>query len=141
MRLTEKSWRNLDPWECCGQDKYCKRECHEDGGCAKGCVVPKLYAKLAAYEDLEEQGRLVVLPCKVGDKVYIVDRGKILEEEVIAFNTFKANTGEIVTTMTATYGYYITKPNIKHLRVLQSGNKLSFFFSRAEAERAMEVSE
>lgn len=26
--------------------------------------------KLAAYEDAEEQGRLVVLPCKVGDKVY-----------------------------------------------------------------------
>lgn len=25
--------------------------------------------KLAAYEDAEEQGRLVMLPCKVGDKV------------------------------------------------------------------------
>lgn len=25
--------------------------------------------KLAAYEDAEEQGRLVILPCKVGDKV------------------------------------------------------------------------
>lgn len=28
--------------------------------------------KLAAYEDAEEQGRLVVLPCKVGDIVYKV---------------------------------------------------------------------
>jgi len=26
--------------------------------------------KLAYYEDLEEQGRLVALPCKVGDTVY-----------------------------------------------------------------------
>lgn len=26
--------------------------------------------KLAEYEDLEEQGRLVKLPCKVGDTVY-----------------------------------------------------------------------
>lgn len=25
--------------------------------------------KLAAYEDAEEQGRLIMLPCKVGDKV------------------------------------------------------------------------
>lgn len=25
--------------------------------------------KLAAYEDVEEQGRLVILPCKIGDKV------------------------------------------------------------------------
>ncbi len=28
--------------------------------------------KLAEYEDLEEQGRLLRLPCKVGDMVYIV---------------------------------------------------------------------
>lgn len=28
--------------------------------------------KLAAYEDAEEQGRLVILPCKVGDKVFRV---------------------------------------------------------------------
>ena len=29
--------------------------------------------KLAAYEDAEEQGRLVILPCKVGDTVYYLD--------------------------------------------------------------------
>lgn len=28
--------------------------------------------KLAAYEDAEEQGLLLRLPCKVGDKIYIV---------------------------------------------------------------------
>lgn len=31
--------------------------------------------KLAAYEDLEEQGLLVRLPCKVGDTVYRVNVG------------------------------------------------------------------
>lgn len=30
------------------------------------------YKKLKAYEDLEEQGRLVILPCKVGDTVYCI---------------------------------------------------------------------
>ena len=50
-RLTDKNWRNLDPWECCGQDQYCKRGCHDEGGCTNGCIVPKLYAKLAQYED------------------------------------------------------------------------------------------
>lgn len=30
--------------------------------------------KLAEYEDLEEQGRLLRLPCKVGDAVYYLDR-------------------------------------------------------------------
>lgn len=31
--------------------------------------------KLADYEDLEEQGRLVKLPCKVGDVVYRINIG------------------------------------------------------------------
>ena len=50
-RLTDKAWRNFDPWECCGQDKYCQRGCHDPGGCTKGCIVPQLYARLGAYED------------------------------------------------------------------------------------------
>lgn len=29
--------------------------------------------KLAAYEDVEEQGRLAILPCKVGDTLYEID--------------------------------------------------------------------
>lgn len=69
-RLTNKAWRNLDPWECCGQDHYCKRGCFDDGGCNKGCIVPKIYDKLAKYEEAEEQGTLVKIPCKVGDMVY-----------------------------------------------------------------------
>lgn len=52
-RLTNKAWRNFDPWECCGQDKYCQRGCHDPGGCTKGCIVPQLYARLGAYEDTE----------------------------------------------------------------------------------------
>lgn len=28
--------------------------------------------KLTEYEDLEEQGRLIKLPCKVGDTVYVI---------------------------------------------------------------------
>ena len=50
-RITCEAWRNLDPWECCGQDKYCKRDCHEEGGCNNGCIVPRLYRRLAMYED------------------------------------------------------------------------------------------
>lgn len=50
-RLTSNSWANFDPWECCGQDYYCHRGCHEEGGCTNGCIVPKLYKRLAMYED------------------------------------------------------------------------------------------
>lgn len=31
----------------------------------------KAYYKLQEYEDLEEQGRLIKLPCKVGDKIFL----------------------------------------------------------------------
>lgn len=53
-RITKPEWRNLDPWEMCGQDKYCKRDCHEDGGCNNGCIVPTLYIELAKREDKEQ---------------------------------------------------------------------------------------
>ena len=120
-RLTSKYWRNLDPWEMCGQDNYCKRGCHDQGGCTKGCIVPRIYGRLATYEDTglepqdiisavdmskiacalhelnaykdlgpidhirdlikaEQDGRLVVLPCKVGDHVWIDGRDAIVTE-------------------------------------------------------------
>lgn len=31
-----------------------------------------LIEKLGKYEDLEEQGRLIKLPCKVGDKISLI---------------------------------------------------------------------
>ena len=39
----------------------------------------EILTKLADYEDLEEQGRLIKLPCKVGDTVYHVIQGRIIE--------------------------------------------------------------
>lgn len=76
-RLTEKNWRNLDPWECCGQDHFCKRGCHDEGGCNNGCIVPKLYRRLAEMEDAEESGLLMQFPCKMGDKVDLSKREDI----------------------------------------------------------------
>lgn len=48
--------------------EYC-----EDVDCTgykNSCMHRKVYEKLAHYEDLEEQGRLIELPCKVGDTVW-----------------------------------------------------------------------
>lgn len=42
--------------------------------------------KLAAYEDAEEQGRLVILPCKVGDTIYAPTRSFVSEFRVIQFD-------------------------------------------------------
>ena len=57
------------------RDEYGHNSCH--GGC-ESCTgvlcrdASEMIKKLAHYEDLEEQGRLIELPCKVGDTVYVV---------------------------------------------------------------------
>lgn len=35
--------------------------------------LDKIIRKLAEYENLEEQGLLIKLPCKIGDNVYYID--------------------------------------------------------------------
>lgn len=59
-RLTESnpSWIDDELWE-----RACEPDCEE---------IDAVYRRLKQYEDLEEQGRLIKLPCKVGDTVYVV---------------------------------------------------------------------
>lgn len=40
--------------------------------CSRADKTRMILGKLAEYEDLEEQGRLSKLPCKVGDDVYYI---------------------------------------------------------------------
>ena len=40
--------------------------------CSRADKTRMILEKLAEYEDLEEQGRLPKLPCKVGDDVYYI---------------------------------------------------------------------
>ena len=42
--------------------------------------------KLAEYEDLEEQGLLLKLPCKVGDIIWWLNGKFIMESEVVGFS-------------------------------------------------------
>ena len=57
-RLTEK---NKHVCNLCGQRSRCIRN---------DCQLVRLYDKMKHYEDLEEQGGLIELPCKVGDELY-----------------------------------------------------------------------
>lgn len=58
---------------------YCEQQCDygEHGECffdsveeSFDCFERKIYEKLKEYEELEEQGLLVRLPCKVGNRTY-----------------------------------------------------------------------
>lgn len=70
---------------------YCQLQC--DFGKKKECFFQdkskcyenNMYNKLRQYEIAEEQGLLLRLPCKVGDKAYYVHKGGIDEVEVDSF--------------------------------------------------------
>ena len=66
----------------------CKQMCGDYGHQCDGqidvdmCQRYVAFDKLAEYEDLEEQGFLLKLPCKVGDTVYQIDAERVYESEV-----------------------------------------------------------
>ena len=57
---------NVEADDCLTCFEYCN---NKDMNCEK-CDIQKAFDKLAEYEDLEEQGLLLKLPCKLGDETY-----------------------------------------------------------------------
>ena len=96
-RLTERykdSIANTVLIRECG-DKLCKDICDDiECDCSK-CELEKALEKLADYEDLEEQGLLVRLPCKVGDVLYCIDNGIVETLIVNSFRIYNFNRVEI----------------------------------------------
>ena len=82
--------------------------------------------KLAEYEDLEEQGRLIKLPCKLGDTVYVPTRDFVSELRIVHITVSKNNTFFHWTLNTGIY------PNLDGF----SGNNIgkTVFLTESEAE-------
>ena len=141
-RLTDRCWRNLDAWECCGQNFHCSRKLNDDGGCINGCIVPKLYKHLAEYEDLEEQGLLLKLPCKVGDTVWDNDYGKPCPYTVtgFSFGTGECYIDEPVSLKEVVYYYSNYSGSITGSFAVSELGK-SVFLTQAEAEKKLKESE
>ena len=81
-RLTEKIG-NTNCVKGCGSNcKYGFQHCRtEDWENCK--TIDDVIDKLAEYEDLEEQGRLIKLPCKIGTKVYNITWWDDVQEKVV----------------------------------------------------------
>lgn len=78
-RLTTKTQGLVIKCVGCIDEKHC----YSDIGCN---AIYDALEKLKEYEDLEEQGRLIILPCKVGDTVYSVECNEIKEFIVSDFD-------------------------------------------------------
>ena len=57
--------------------------------CDKCEIATSICEKLGKYEDLDEHGRLVKLPCKIGDVIYRVNAGA--KEPVIKMRVLQVN--------------------------------------------------
>ena len=102
-----------------------------------------LYGRLKAYEDIAElcggfdrlrelaeadkDGRVVVLPCKVGDTVYFALLGRIIEKQIFSIVSF-SNSTRIYCGGTSEY-----------FRPEDIGK--TFFITREEAEKALQEME
>lgn len=91
--------------------------------------LPAALEKLASYEDAEEQGRLVRLPCKIGDIVYFLHGNFVERSKVSAYYISESRT-EFLLTETEVYSSY-------YVPVEEMGK--SVFLTSAEAEAALQA--
>lgn len=91
--------------------------------------------KLADYEDLEEQGRLIKLPCKVGDTVWDNDCGRPCAYTITAFSFGECEEYicEPVTTKEVVF-YYANSSGSITGSFAESKIGKSVFLNRYEAE-------
>ena len=105
----------------------------EDGICTPRGLIATFYQNLWAmaelrerlkyYEDLEEQGRLLVLPCKVGDTVYEII------EETVPNRYFYINEWKVQD---------VSAKAVKYADEWESYDYENLYFTREEAEAALE---
>ncbi|MFR8530235.1 MAG: hypothetical protein ACLVDB_03430 [Anaeromassilibacillus sp.] len=98
--------------------------------CGEWCAMMSVWNSIGNYDRLHElaeadrDGRVVVLPCKVGDTVYFALLGRIIEKQVFSIVSF-SNSTRIYCGGTSEY-----------FRPEDIGK--TFFLTHEEAEKALE---
>ena len=113
----------------------CRHNCCDGENCVTW--LEKQFAKLNEYEEAKADGRLVVLPCKVGDNVYFLLQE--LDGEWYVSSPHRIT--EIGTRGFWTSAFPLEKPNAMDDFTSWSELGKTVFLSREEAEKALEVGE
>lgn len=132
-----ETYLNVDCKECQYKDTG---ECEEFKDECKAVsdfkvFVKNMYSKLKDYENLEEQGKLLKLPCAVGDMVYDVifcgdEKYRIFEMKVCNINLFgDVRKGKI-------WNVYLEDDCTKAYRSFYDFGK-TVFLTREEAETTL----
>ena len=94
--------------------------------------------KLVEYEDLEEQGKLPKLPCKIGDTIYVIPSRA--NYGINSVNRHKENNRvyeQIVDHITFYKSGYMLSTCEGHACVIEESYKETWFLSKEEAETAL----
>ena len=93
--------------------------------------------KLAEYETADEEGRLVVLPCKVGDAVYLLFVTDVIEKKII-YEIFKAKVTKItIDRFRAIFSFETLDKDKYKAEQTQEAFGETVFLTREEAEKAL----
>lgn len=87
--------------------------------------------ELKEYKELESDGKLVKLPCKVGDILYYINGPYILDAEVIEFWIDECGVWNILTNVYQNRDTYELQVNLENI-----GSKV--FLTKEEAEEKLE---
>lgn len=81
-RLTNREYGEIS---CTGREIPCSSFCNNCSQGTGNCeIVKRMVEKLADYEDLEERGLLLRLPCPIGTTVYDTAWWDDVQEKVVA---------------------------------------------------------
>lgn len=126
-RLKAYEDTGLEPAMCANYKTF------EDEAISKG--VP--FKRIVALMEADRAGRLVVLPCKVGDTVYVINRhlGQIFANTVISISV--GNSTDLKNYIRTKWVGEKGNESIRKWTLRQVGRYV--FLSREEAEKALEA--
>ena len=117
---------NPNRWEC-----ECSR-CDKPNDWKNDCIK-----RLAEYETAEEEGRLVALPCKVGDAVYLLFVTDVIEKKII-YEIFKAKVTKItIDRFRAIFSFEALDKDKYKAEQTQEAFGETVFLTKEEAEKAL----
>ena len=130
-RLTKRCHENS-----VGCSHFGSKECREAFcGCVHCKWEEEAWGKLAEYEDLEEQGLLIRVPCKVGQTVYVIAQAFNMETNTSRYKVFTRRIDQIRGNKLNPV-YFVTDGS-DSFAPSSIGRRV--FLTKAEAEQALEL--
>ena len=116
--------------------QLCYRQCYKMTRWAE-----KAKEKLAEYETAEDEGRLVVLPCKPWDKVYALFIVDVIDKKPI-YKIFQAKVTKItIDRFRVLFSFKTLDENKYNSETTMEAFGETVFLTREEAEKALEEME